>query len=89
MNSAELDRLWQRAARKIVSAEIATGRGPVSDQSTRIMAKLDDGSQVELFYRGEDDRPSSPADFIGLTVAEARALKFTRSAAGASVACEQ
>jgi hypothetical protein len=52
MNTAELDRLWQRE-RKIVSAEITSGPGPlpqgVFDQAPRVIVTLDDGCQIELF----------------------------------------
>lgn len=53
MNTAELDRLWQQVARKIVSAEITAGPGPlprgVFEQTPRVIATLDDGSRVEPF----------------------------------------
>ena len=53
MNSAELDQLFQQVARKIVSAEITDGPGPLPDgvfeQAPRVIATLDDGSRVELF----------------------------------------
>ena len=80
MNSAELDRLFQQVVRKIVSAEITNGPGPlpqgVFDQAPRVIATLDDGSRVELFSFYADERSFSPAEFIGLSVEEGRNLKF-------------
>ena len=53
MTSAELDRMWQQSARRIVSAEITTGPGllpaGVFDQAPRVLATLEDGKRVELF----------------------------------------
>jgi hypothetical protein len=47
MNTAELDRMWKRAARKIVSVELTSGPHPPSgdlpDQTQRVIATLDDG----------------------------------------------
>jgi hypothetical protein len=83
MNSAELDRLWQRAGRKIVSAEITSGSGPLTDevydQARRVIATFDDGSQLELFSFYAHERSFAPTDFIGSTVDEARALKCAPS----------
>ena len=83
MNAAELDRLWQQTARKIASAVITKGPGPlpggVFDQAPRVIATLDDGSELELFSFCAQERSFAPADFVGLTVEEARALKFAPS----------
>jgi hypothetical protein len=80
MNAAELDRLFQRSARKIVSAEITEGPGPlphgVFEQAPRVIATLDDGSRVELFSFFAHERSFDPAEFIGLTVEQGRKLKF-------------
>jgi hypothetical protein len=80
MNSAELDRLFQPVAKKIVSAEITDGPGPlphgVFEQAPRVIATLDDGSRVELFSFYADERSFSPAEFVGLSVEAGRRLKF-------------
>jgi hypothetical protein len=61
MTSAELDRLWQRAGRKIVSAEITSGSGPLTDgvydQARRVIATFDDFSQLELFSSAHTSGP--------------------------------
>mgnify|MGYP001421922465 CR=1 FL=1 len=80
MNSAELDGPFQQFARKIVSAEITDGPGPlphgVFEQAPRVIATLDDGSRVELFSFYALGRSFSPAEFVGLSVEEGRRLKF-------------
>jgi hypothetical protein len=80
MNSVELERLWQQEARQIVSAEITKGPGPlphgVFEQAPRVIATLEDGSQVELFSFYAHERSFRPAEFVGLSVAEGRRLKF-------------
>jgi hypothetical protein len=80
MNNAELDRLFEGTAKKILSVEITVGPGPlphgVFEQSPRVIATLDDGSRVELFSFYAHERSFDPAEFVGLTVAEGRRLKF-------------
>jgi hypothetical protein len=80
MTSAELDRLWQDAARKVVLAEITSGPGPLSggafDQKAHVIATLDDGRQIELFSFYAHERSFVPEEFVGLTMDEARRLKF-------------
>jgi hypothetical protein len=80
MNNAELEPLFEKAAHTIVSAEITAGPGPlphgVFEQSPRVIATLDDGSRVELFSFYAHERSFDPAEFVGLTVAEGRRLKF-------------
>jgi hypothetical protein len=80
MNAAELDQLFQQVSRKIVSAEITDGPGPlpngVFEQAPRVIATLDDGSRVELFSFYAHERSFDPAEFVGLTVEEGRNLKF-------------
>ena len=80
MNNAELDRLFQHVATKIVSAEITGGAGPLPDgvveQTPRVVATLDDGTRVELFSFHAHERSFSPADFVGLSVEEGRRLEF-------------
>ena len=80
MNTAELDRLFQQVARKIVSVEITDGPGPlphgVFEQAPRVIARLDDGSRAELFCFFAHERSFSPAEFVGLSVEEGRRLKF-------------
>jgi hypothetical protein len=80
MNNRELDQLFQQIARKIVSAEITAGPGPlphgVFEQAPRVIATLDDGSSVELFSFYAHERSFSPAEFVGLSVEEGRRLKF-------------
>ena len=70
MTSAELDRIFQRAAKRIVSAKIFGGHA---------LATFDDGSQLE-FALSEQRRPFTPKDFVGLTADEARALKSAPTA---------
>ena len=80
MNVAETEGLWQQEAGTIVSAEITKGPGPlphgVFEQAPRVIATLDDGRRVELFSFFATERSFSPAEFIGLSVAEGRRLKF-------------
>jgi hypothetical protein len=80
MNSAELDRLWQGGTHKVVSAEITKAPGPlpagVFEQAPRVIATLDDGRQIELFSFYAHERSFAPEVFVGLTVDEARRLKF-------------
>ena len=80
MNTAELDRLFQQVARRIVSAEITDGPGPlphgVFEQAPRVIATLDDGSRVELFSFYGDERSFNAAEFVGMSVEEGRRLKF-------------
>ena len=88
MTNAEIDRMLQRAARKIVSVEITPGPGPlpagIFDQAPRVIATLADGATVELFSYFANERSFTPAEFIGLTVDEGRRLKF-RPIGGADV----
>jgi hypothetical protein len=79
MNHAELDRLFQHAARKIVSAAVTVGSGPLphgGGEHPRVIATLDDGSRVELFSFYAAERSFSPAEFVGLSVEAGRRLKF-------------
>lgn len=80
MNNAELDRLFQPAAPKIVSAKITDGPGPlphgIFEQAPRVIATLDDGSRVELFSFYAHERSFSAAEFVGLSVEQGRRLKF-------------
>jgi len=86
MTNAELDRMWQRAARRIVSVQIMPGPGPlpggILDQPPRVIATLDDGATIELFSYRANERSFTPAQFVGLTVDEGRQLKY--GAAGGS-----
>ena len=83
MTSAELERMWQRASRKILSVEITEGPGPlpsgIFDQAPRVIATLEDGDKVELFSFFASERSFTAAQFVGLTVDEGRRLKFRRS----------
>jgi hypothetical protein len=80
MTVAELEKLWQQEVGTIVSAEITKGPGPlphgVFEQAPRVIATLDDGRRIELFSFYANERSFSPAEFVGLTVAEGRRLKF-------------
>jgi len=80
MTNAEIERLFEKAANTIVSAEITAGPGPlphgVFEQSPRVIATLDDGNRVELFSFYAHERSFDRAEFVGLTVAEGRRLKF-------------
>ena len=83
MTNAELDLMWRRAARKILSVEITAGPGPlpggIFDQAPRVIATLEDGDKVELFSFFANERSFTPAQFVGLTVDEGRGLKFRTS----------
>ena len=82
MNNAELDRLFQPVAPKIVSAKITDGPGPlphgIFEQAPRVIATLDDGSRVELFSFYAHERSFAPAEFVDLSVEQGRRLKFAR-----------
>jgi len=88
MNNAELERMWQQAARKIVSVEITPGPGPlpggIFEQAPRVIATLEDGDTVELFSYYANERSFTPAQFVGLTVDEGRQLKY-RAVGGSHV----
>ena len=79
MYGPEFERL-QHSGRKIVSAVITQGPGPlprgVFDQSPRVIATLDDGRDVELFSFYAHERSFTADQFVGLTVDEGRRLKF-------------
>jgi hypothetical protein len=78
MNARELEQLFQQTARKIMSAEITGGHEPAPgafEENPRMIATLDDGSRVELFACHTRDRTFNPADFVGLSVEEARRLQ--------------
>ena len=66
MTSAELDRMWERGARKIVSIEIINGSAPQAhgafDPTPKVIATLVDGSKVELFSYRADDQGRSHTD---------------------------
>ena len=83
MTSAELDRMWQQGARRIVSAEITAGPGPlpagVFNQAPELLATLEDGKQVELFSYYPQERSFTPDDFVGLTVDEGRRVQLPRA----------
>ena len=80
MNRAELDRLWQHAGRRIVSAVITPGLRSLPDglfdQAPRVIATLDNGQDVELFSFYAHERSFTGEHFVGLTVDEGRRLKF-------------
>jgi hypothetical protein len=82
MTNEELDRMWQRAARKISSVEITNGPGPlpggIFDQAPRVIATLEDGDTVELFSYFANERSFTAAEFVGLTVDEGRQLKYRK-----------
>jgi len=63
-----------------VSAVITPGPDPlpggVFDQAPRVIARLDDGRDVELFSFYAHERFFTPDQFVGLTVDEGRRLKF-------------
>jgi hypothetical protein len=75
--------MWQQSARRIVSAEITAGPGPlpagVFDQAPRVLATLEDDKRVEPFSYYPQERSFTPDDFVGLTVDEGRRLKFAPS----------
>ena len=81
MNNNELDRLFGQLANRIVSVRITPGRGPlphgVFEHDPCVLATLDDGSLVELFSFYAHERAFSPEEFVGLSVDDARRLKFS------------
>ena len=80
MNRAEYEWLWQQSGRKIVSAVITPGPRSLPeglfDQAPRVIATLDNGHDVELFSYFAHERSFTAEHFVGLTVDEARRLKF-------------
>jgi hypothetical protein len=80
MSGMERDHLSPHVGRRIVSAVITPGPGPlpggVFDQAPRVIATLDDGREVELFSFYAHERSFAPEQFVGLTVDEGRRLKF-------------
>lgn len=84
MNNAELDRMRQRNARKIVSVEITKGPRPLPggtfELAARVIATLEDGGTVELFSY-DSSESFTARDFVGLTVDEGRWLKFRKAEA--------
>jgi hypothetical protein len=81
MNGQELDRRWQHASGRIVSAVITTGPVPLPEgvfeqQAPRVIATLDDGRDIELFSFYAHERAFAPEQFVGLTVDAGRRLKF-------------
>jgi hypothetical protein len=80
MNGPQLDRFWQQSGRKIVSAVIMPESAPLPDgvfeQAARVLGTLDNGQDVELFAFHSHERWFAPEQFVGLTVDEARRLKF-------------
>jgi len=78
MNGRDLEQLFQQAARKIVSAVITGGQEPSPHrvfEDPRVIATLDDGNRVELFAFDSRERTFNPAEFVGLSVEEARRLR--------------
>jgi hypothetical protein len=71
MTSAELDRMCQQSAPRIVSAKITAGPGPlpagVFDQAPGVLATLEDGKRVELFSYYPQERSFTPR---GTTIAQ-------------------
>jgi hypothetical protein len=80
MTGVELDRLWQGTGRKVASAEITRELRPLPnglfDEDPRVIATLDDGHKIELFSFCVHQRAFTAEEFVGLTVDEARRLKF-------------
>jgi hypothetical protein len=82
MNAADLDRLWQRAARRIVSIDMTGAHDPLPadlpNTTVRAIATLDDGARIELVSFGAHEPPCPTDQFVGLTVDEARRLMGAR-----------
>jgi hypothetical protein len=80
MDGPELEQQPPAMERRIVSVVITPGPGPlpgaVFDQAPRVIATLDDGRDVELFSFYAHERSYGARQFVGLTVEEARRLKF-------------
>jgi hypothetical protein len=78
--NVQREHLAQHVGRRIVSAVITPGPGPlpggVFDQAPRVIATLDDGQDVELFSFYAHERWYAVEQFVGLTVDEGRRLKF-------------
>jgi hypothetical protein len=68
--------------RTIVSVEITKGPGPlphgVFEPAPRVIATLENGQTVELFSYYANERSFVASEFIGLTLAQGRRLKFTK-----------
>jgi hypothetical protein len=68
--------------RTIVSVEITKGPGPlpygVFEPAPRVIATLENGQIVELFSYYANERSFVASEFVGLTLAQGRRLKFTK-----------
>lgn len=63
---------------KIINATISAMPKSMFDQMPTVTVELDNGETVELFSYYPDELSFSPAEFIGLTVDQARQLKFDK-----------
>jgi hypothetical protein len=80
MTEREIEKLFNVA--RIASVQITPGPGllphAVFEQAPRVIATLNDGRTVELFSFYAEERCFAAEEFVGLTVAEGRQLKFSR-----------
>ena len=87
MTNRELESLY--VVRTIASVTITPGPGPLPqgtfEQAPRVIATLSDGHTLELFSFYAEERSFSADEFVGLTVAEGRRLKFAPGHSPASL----
>lgn len=69
------------AEKKIKSAVITAMPKSFFDPMPKVIATFDDGSVVELFDYYPDEISFTPQEFVGLTEADARQLKFKKDKA--------
>lgn len=65
----------------IVRARITAMPKQILDPMPEVWATLEDGSEVRVFDYYPDEISFSPSEFVGLTLAEARQLKFRKDVA--------
>jgi len=63
---------------KIISAEITAMPKSFFDPMPKVIATLETGEKVEVFEYYPDEISFTPREFVGLTMAEARHLKFKK-----------
>lgn len=68
----------ERTERRIRSARISAMPKKMTDPMPTVTAILDDGTEEQLFWYYPDEISFSEHEFVGLTVAEGRGLKFQK-----------
>jgi hypothetical protein len=66
---------------RITQAWITAMPKKMFDPMPEVWAKLEDGSDVRVFDFYPDEIRFTPSEFVGLTLAEARQLKFRKDIA--------